>query len=588
VFVLAVMASCGPPAPVPARSVLFVLVDALRRDHVGVYGRSPSPTPTIDTLSSRGAVFDHAIAASAWTRSSIAAMFASRFPTSLGVLGRDDAVPDAVVMLPEVLRERGFRTLGVWSNANANHAFGFAQGFDDFRYPDVRSSYPGDFVVPTAEGVTRKALELVDTVQPGQRFFLFAHYVDAHDPYLPHADFASGPEPPGTITGSRHDLERLDAAARPEPGDIARVKFLYRNAIAYCDHWIGELINGLRTRGLDRDLLVVVTADHGEGLWDHGVRGHGRDLYGEMTGVPLVMALLSRPESAGVRVAEPVSLVDLAPTILSAAGLPAAPSFSSGDLAPFSESSRRRVAPLYSEVTLDGVDLESIRSGPFKLIRSRGGSSPKPTELFDLSTDPGERTTLVSAQPERTVALTVEIATVGERLTRAATPASRPGVLDRQSKDNLRALGYLGGTRGSASTPSVAGTIDFRDAKHPARQLLTGFFDWEQGRRWMGPHAEILLGRTADHRTWTLTGEAYAAAIRRPLSVVVRANSAVPQVLAVPAGRFTLSGPLPDDGQSRVRLVVDCSASFVPAREDARSRDVRELCLSVYSIGLAR
>ncbi len=591
VLLAGIVAACAPPPPAPpAESVLFVLVDALRRDHVGVYGRSPSPTPAIDGLAAQGVVFDQATAPSSWTRSSIASMFASRFPTSLGVLGRDDVVRDDVVMLAEALRDRGFRTLGVWTNGNANQAFGFAQGFDVFQYPELEGGYPNDFLVPTAEGVTKKALALIDTVAPGQRFFLFAHYVDVHDPYLPHPELATSPEPAGAFSGSRRDLERLDATAQPQPVDLDRVRFLYRNAVAYTDHWVGALVSGLRARQRDRNLLVVVTADHGEGLWAHGVRGHGGDLYEEMTGVPLILASAARPAGAPVRVSTPTSLVDLAPTIVSAAGLPAVPSFTGTDLAPFAPEPKRpgRASPVYSEVTLDGVDLESIRSGSYKLIRSRGGAHPKPTELFDLAADPGEKDNVIGVRPEQAVRMSLDLAAIGDALRKGAIVAPQAGRLDPQTRDNLRALGYLGGSRAATSKgPPLDAAIDFASARHPARQLLAGFFASESGRRWMGPHAEALLGRSPAHRTWRLVGRHDPSFFSgRPLSILVRVNSAPPTVLAVPNGPFTLAGDLPDDGLPRVHLVVDCSASFVPARQNAKSRDVRELCVTVTSIAL--
>lgn len=587
---LLLLAACAPAPPAPAESVLFVLVDALRRDHVGVYGRSPSPTPALDRLAAQGVVFDQATATSSWTRSSIASMFASRFPTSLGVLGRDDVVRDDVVMLAEALRDRGFRTLGVWTNGNANQAFGFAQGFDVFQYPELERGYPNDFVVPTAEGVTKKALALVDTVAPGGRFFLFAHYVDAHDPYLPRPEFATSPEPAGAFSGSRRDLERLDAMAQPRPVDLDRVKFLYRNAVAYADHWVGELLNGLRARQRDRNLLVVVTADHGEGLWAHGVRGHGRDLYEDMTGVPLIVASTSRPAGAPARISMPVSLVDLAPTIVHAVGLPVVPGFTGTDLAPFAPEPTRpgRSSPVYSEVTLDGVDLESIRSGSYKLIRSRGGTHPKPTELFDLVTDPGEKDNVIGARPDQAVRMSLDLAATGDALRKGAIVAPQAGRLDTQTRDNLRALGYLGGSRAASSKPATLDpAVDFASARHPARQLLAGFFDWESGRRWIGPHAEAVLGRLPSHRTWRILGRHDPSYFTgRPLSIVVRANSAPPTIVAVPNGAFSLSGDLPDDGHPRVHLVVDCSASFVPARRDPKSRDVRELCVTVTSVSV--
>ena len=171
---------------------------------------------------------------------------------------------------------------------------GFAQGFDTFLAPESEGSYPGDFAVPIAETVTRTALALLDERDLSRPFFLFLHYVDPHDPYLPHPGLLDSVEPSGRFDGSRRRLQEMDRTAPSDltEADVERIKFLYAGEVKYADAWIGALLAGLRDRGLHDDTLIVVTADHGEGLWDHAPRGAPGE-YGARAALPSNPALLS-------------------------------------------------------------------------------------------------------------------------------------------------------------------------------------------------------------------------------------------------------------------------------------------------------
>ena len=290
-----------PPSPAvesadqPPAGVVLIVVDALRADHVGSYGSDQGLTPHLDELAEEGYVFENAIATSSWTRASIASMFSSRYPTAISVVGRDDSIGSSVVTVAEVLQVLGnFQTLGVSTNANAGAQYGFAQGFDTFLAPESEGSYPGDFAVPIAETVTRTALALLDERDLSRPFFLFLHYVDPHDPYLPHPGLLDSVEPSGRFDGSRRRLQEMDRTAPSDltEADVERIKFLYAGEVKYADAWIGALLAGLRDRGLHDDTLIVVTADHGEGLWDHAPRGAPGE-YGARAALPSNPALLS-------------------------------------------------------------------------------------------------------------------------------------------------------------------------------------------------------------------------------------------------------------------------------------------------------
>jgi arylsulfatase A-like enzyme len=586
-------------APRPAGTVL-ILVDTLRADHLGAYGSPLGLTPHLDDLAEGTTLFERAIAPSSWTRSTVASLFTSRYPTSIGVLGREDAIAGEVVTLAEVLEAAGFETLAVSTNRNAGPVYGFDQGFDRFEVPDLTASYPGDFPIHVAEGVTRKALRFLDERDPGRPFFLFLHYVDPHDPYLPHPGLLDVPEPAGRFDGSRRDLSRLDAlpAAEITEPDRARIRHLYAGEVRYCDLWIGALLRGLEERRLRDRVVVIVTSDHGEGLWDHGLRSHGRDLYEEQIRVPLIVDLPSAEadDRERRRVTEAVSLVDVAPTILAANGLAPEGAFRGADLMQLvrGRSRPRRHESVYSELALDGRDLEALRHRNQKLIRNRREVESRHTELYDLSVDPHERHDLAGVAQERRGELEAAIQALTAELCSEAVAAERvrESELDADTARSLAALGYLGGDAAPReASPVRAGELspmlDFARGGYSEEQLVFGFHELENGRRWMAGRAEVVLARRHDASRWRLHGWIDLDLHGREsltLRVVPGEGASQTRTLAR-SGFFTLEGPLPPSADETLRLRFDCDHELTPARVRAGT-DRRRLCVIVRSVAV--
>jgi arylsulfatase A-like enzyme len=436
-----------------ARNFLLIVIDTLRADHLGAYGSSRNLSPSLDTLANESYLFENAIATSAWTRSSIASMFTSQFPSPLGVLGRKDAIPEEVTTIAEVFQRRGYSTYGVTTNGNAGASFGFAQGFEAFEYPDIKRSYPGGATKFPAEGVTKMALDWLKTRDATKPFFVFLHYTDPHDPYFPHDGLLPGPEPAGRFDGSRKRLGEMDREFRQSglpQEDMDRIKYLYAGEVKYCDIWIGKLIAGLKELGLWDDLMIIVTADHGEGLWDHSERAHGRDLYEEMIRVPLLVRYPGPADAGGARIATPVSLVDLAPTLLAGAGAPAPAEFRGRDL--WNRARRNAETSeqpgIYAELGLDWMHLESVRVGNHKLIRDRrrAAEDDGAYQLFDLSADPNEKRNVMQAAPDVAPRLRMSLADWRNALAEQALAAKKGMRLDQLSVadlESMKALGYL-------------------------------------------------------------------------------------------------------------------------------------------------
>jgi arylsulfatase A-like enzyme len=317
---LALTDPISPPDWPTPRLILFVVIDTLRADHVGAYGAGPDSTPALDDLAQRSFVFDQATATSSWTRSSIASMLTARYPTSLHVLGRDDAISDDATTAAEILSAHGWHAAGVFSNGNASPELGFAQGVVEVRRPTLVNGYPNDFQKFTAEGVTAEAvasLRAWHAAGPSAApLFLFVHYIDPHDPYLPHPELMPSPEPAGRYSGARPELDRIDHVPPGElaASDVARIKHLYEGEVRYCDRGSGAP-RQLDALGVGERAMIVLTADHGEGSGTMaGADTASTSIRSRSASRSSCTTPAWRPRTP--RIAAPVSLLDLVPAIL--------------------------------------------------------------------------------------------------------------------------------------------------------------------------------------------------------------------------------------------------------------------------------
>lgn len=446
--------------------ILFIIIDTLRADHVGAYGSDKNLTPTLDGLAEASYTFERAIATSSWTRSSIASMFTSCYPGAIGVLDRDDVLSSDLLTLAEILKvQADYKCIGISTNGNAGAAVGFAQGFDEFKRPELTASIPNaeeDSPIFIAEGVVDEAQQILKKWHrraggDERPLFLFLHFTDPHSPYLPHPGLLPGEEPPGRFSGIREDLHKMDATPIEEltEDDFARIKYLYSGEVRYCDLHIGRLFQSLNDLEKVREMssLIIVTADHGEGLWSHEERDHGRDLFEEQIHVPLMIRYPGMGKGDGMRIATPISLVDLPPTILAACGLPVPEQFMGHDLAPLIQGIDRGRAHdfIYSELLLDNNNLETMINGRRKVIRDRSVAPHRDEafHLFDLDLDPGEQKNLLNdrgASIEWSGTIKKALRKWGDAVKSGQVQSQEIDLndLDEETLNNLRALGYLG------------------------------------------------------------------------------------------------------------------------------------------------
>lgn len=407
-------AGCRREPPV-AQHVVLVTLDTLRADHLGVYG-SDVATPHLDRMAADGALVEQASAHTPLTRPSHVSLLTGLLPTRTGV--RDNVSPAVVPEVPllaELLAAAGFRTAAFLSSVVLRGESGLDRGFEI--YSDEFDADPQDprFLTTAqkrGDQTLAEAIGWLEAAPADQRLFVWLHLYDAHDPYEPPEPFASRyPDRP------------------------------YAGEVAWTDELVGRLLAALERLGLAADSLVVVTADHGEGLGDHGELLHGYFAYESTLRVPL---LVRGPGVVpGRRLAGPAALVDLMPTILELSGLapPEGAELSGRSLAPAlrgepeAEPSALYAESLVPRLRFGWSDLRVLRDGSWKFI-----AAPEP-ELYDLAADPGEQDNLAPRQARRAAAMRDRLAPLiaAERASETADEA-----LSAELREQLAALGYLG------------------------------------------------------------------------------------------------------------------------------------------------
>lgn len=310
------LAACTTPDPAPPQSrpnVLLVVIDTLGADHVDRLPPDERATPEMDRLAAGGVAFERAYTTAPWTQPAVTSLMTSKMPSSHGVLRLLDKVPPGLETLPERFHDQGFRTAAVVSHTLLGRQFGWGQGYDSFDESAV-----GDHSSVTSHRVTDAAIRVLHDLSR-QRFFLFVHYFDPHYVFNHHPELDRTSWYEGKLRPAMDIWDLLGMRSRLRPEDERYLLELYREEAAYTDLHLGRLLATLRSLGLEGNTLVAVTADHGEEFNRHGWIGHTKNLYDDVLRVPLVLSLPGR--LAPRRVDAPVSLLDLAPTLLDLAGI---------------------------------------------------------------------------------------------------------------------------------------------------------------------------------------------------------------------------------------------------------------------------
>ncbi len=440
-----------PEAPPGRLNVLLITVDTLRVDHLSCYGYDRPTTPHLDLLASRGTRYLRSVSQAPHTHPSMASLLTSVYPTELG--GELKYIPYHLPTLAEVFANAGYRTAAVSSNAWIKSALGFDQGFRHFDQTSAMSEFYADEQRATwknAGDVTAAGLAWL-AANAEKPFFLWLHYLDPHHPYEPPAPwdtrFRSTDLPQSAwLTRLRQlptgkQTEELAARAR-QNDESARAEFravvdLYDGEIAFTDEQIGRVLHRLVELGVENQTVVAFTADHGEEFLDHGAWGHSHTLFDELIHVPLILRYPGQAEPGGVR-SQLVRTLDLAPTLLTLAQLEVPKTMAGRNLLALDRARPEKDPPAVSVLTK--TRQFSIESEGFKLITApRAGA----LLLFNLAEDSGEQHDLAATEPRRVEALQGALEKTLGALPQGASTEVRDHMLDRATREQLEALGYV-------------------------------------------------------------------------------------------------------------------------------------------------
>jgi choline-sulfatase len=396
------------PSPLRARKLVLVTIDTLRADRLGAYGYARARTPNLDALARAGAMFERAYAAAPVTLPSHATLLTGRYPPGHGSRDNGMRVSADVPTLATALHDAGLETAAFVAGFPLDHQFGLNRGFDVY----------GDRIPRAADGrlenerpasqVVEDAIAWLKEIAPPARsappaFFLWVHLFEPHAPY--------GDPSSGRPVADRYDDE-----------------------VTTADREIGRLLAALGPAA--GDTIVVAAGDHGEAFGEHGEYAHSIFVYDTTLRVPL---LVSGPGvRAAVRIGDPVTLADVAPTVMRLLGR-AMTDTDGVDLSAVLGGAALPRRELYAEsfaplVEFGWAPFRAIRSGPWKLV-----AAPKP-ELFDIEKDPGEQTNLAASQP----GVVRDLEARANRYSGAELPGAAGA--SAEAAERLRALGYSAGS----------------------------------------------------------------------------------------------------------------------------------------------
>lgn len=459
--------SAGPTrATPPPFDVVIYLIDTLRADRVGAYGYGKPTSPTIDELAKESVVFENCSAAAPWTLPSIVAMQTSLPPCEHGVLVDGHKLRSSIMPLAERMRSQGYLTASFIANPYAGKSSGLDRGYDLCKPTRTRKALP---VGPWLNSVA------------GRRIFLYLHTMEVHDPHMTPAAHLSlfanlsreSRKNAGLLARTYRVLSKVDFdAGKPlgttdntadqaaVMGQMAQVgelfSAMYDASVHHADANLAATIASLKRSGRWDNTLFILTADHGEELGDHGGWQHDQSAYEELLHVPL---LIKFPQSqfAGRRVREHVSSLDILPTLFDAVGRSAAAGPVRGEslmkrlrdgerpggeprLVSLRHNLKKYYKPWHDE---RGEVNVVLRDGSWKAIYNAQRDA---LELYDLASDPGERTNLSTKETDRAE----RMKSLAKRLydeCAARGPAVTPGsvdALDAESRSALESLGYIG------------------------------------------------------------------------------------------------------------------------------------------------
>ncbi len=453
---LGTLAGCGGGGssfdPSNAPNLVLISIDTMRPDFLGCYGYERDVSPAIDALATEGTVFEDVTSASPWTLPSHATMLTGQYPSTHGVETSERALTETTIT--SWLKQAGYQTFAVANAHNVGHPrYGLLAGFD----PDHAVYVPeievnGGPIFNRAKLILQHGMRMLDARDPELPFFLFLHFYDVHTDFTPEERWRQAFVEPyqgdmSTVTiemvKKRNKVLRGQDVFRPE--DFAFLEQMYDAEIRTFDERMKVFFDYLEAKGLSDETVVCITSDHGEEYGEHGSILHGRTHYQELVRIPWILRGPGVP--AGQRVERPVHLVDVVPTLLSLAGMPALPGVDGYDatLSWRDPSALPSLRYLFSEADHNNLVNGQTRNNFKKSVRLENwvlhyNLVTGTKELYDLEKDAFERNDLAAQEPERVQQLFEKLEAYMQR----EGSAKDIGEVSAEEQEKLEALGYGG------------------------------------------------------------------------------------------------------------------------------------------------
>ena len=423
-----------PRTPGLRPSVMMVVVDTLRRDHLGAYGYGREVSPHIDAFAESAVVFDRAYAQSPSTKPSMASLFTSTLPSHHGTIFNEHALPEHYVTLAEVFQSAGYETAGFGENPIIRADFDFDQGFEEYETQSHRHSIRND---GPNDGFDRSVRDWLGD-HAHEEFFLMVHYVDPHSPYWApepfRGRFSSTDGPAGQdLNVLSSDLDDVDEA-------IAK----YDEEVLYIDQRFGGLLDRLDELDIHDETIVILLSDHGEAFGEHGQFHHSHSVYSELINIPLMISPNSQMKTG--RRPEPVQHVDLFPTLMDLTGISIATlglddvqNLQGASLVDSKRSQLEQRGVISEHLRVGWGDrMRSVVSGQLKLIEYLDSDR---LEVFHADLDPSDT---IDQRDATSPEVWNRLYALFPPLDEEGPPTVNPEIeIDPDLKEELRMLGYL-------------------------------------------------------------------------------------------------------------------------------------------------
>lgn len=384
------------------KNVVLLTIDTLRKDVLGCYSSGLNLTPNLDELAGKSIVYTNHVSAGPYTQASFPAILTSSYFLEFG---EPKKLSDRRTVISEVISRGGFTTAAFHSNPYISGYFGWNRGWDEF-YDSMKDEVSQ--TVPYIKGniVNQKAADWLEQYTKPEHykpFFLWIHYMDVHEPYVPLPKYIEKIDSSIDLTPQQM-MELFKKTLLPRdtssPEKVELLKKLYQAHISEVDDYAGQLITILEKLGLGQNTVLIITTDHGDEFGEHGGLSHDGKFYSELINVPL---MIFDPQQSQAQVIDTiVSGVDIAPTICSLFGLAGADSWHGRSLLPVDKYESKgafgeAVGKLAHKIQPTDRPIHFYQEETLRISHRTEGDS---WQLYDLQNDPAEKNNIIDVYPQ--------------------------------------------------------------------------------------------------------------------------------------------------------------------------------------------